>query len=304
MSKIDMLGLKNVSAERIMRILDGACEMKKLLLSGNKKVNALQGKSVFLMFYEPSTRTSSSFDAAAKMLGANCMSLAVKNSSVNKGETLIDTGRTIDSMAADIIVIRHSLGGAPHLLAGNVAASVINAGDGAGEHPTQALLDMFTITQHRGSIKGMKVAIVGDIKFSRVARSNIWGLTALGAEVSVCAPATLLPADIDRLPVKVCKDAREAVKGAGAVMALRLQLERQSGGLFPSIKEYNRYYGISTQLLQEADKGALVMHPGPINRGAEISSEAADGIMSVINEQVTSGVAVRAALMCELTGRL
>lgn len=297
MSKMNMLGLKSAPKELIDNILRHSDSMLDILLSGNKKHPALAGKSVYLLFYEPSTRTSSSFDTAAKMLGANCMSLAVGNSSVNKGETLIDTAQTLDAMGADVIVMRHSLGGAPTVFADKVNAAVINAGDGMGEHPTQALLDMFTIRKKRGSLDNLKIAIIGDVRFSRVARSNIWGLSAYGADIRVCAPATLMPADIGRLPVTVYNDPYKAAEDVDVVMGLRLQTERQSAGLLPSITEYNHYYGINQKLIGHAKDGALVMHPGPINRGAEINSDVADGINSVIREQVTSGVAVRAALM-------
>jgi aspartate carbamoyltransferase catalytic subunit len=301
MYKKDLLGLKDASAEFITQILDGAEKMKKILLGGQKRISLLSGKSVFLMFYEPSTRTSSSFDQAAKILGANVINLSVQSSSVKKGESLIDTGKTLDSMKADILVIRHCASGAAKLLAQNVNASVINAGDGQNEHPTQALLDMLTMREKWGSFKGRKIAIIGDIKHSRVARSNLWGLSAMGAEVVICGPATLMSPE---LPAKIAKTKEEAAQNADAIMGLRLQLERQDKGMFPSIREYHKYYGIDQELLKLAKKDALVMHPGPINRGAEIETQAADGEFSYINEQVTNGVAVRMALMAYLVGKL
>lgn len=256
------------------------------------------------MFYEPSTRTSSSFDQAAKILGANVINLSVQSSSVKKGESLIDTGKTLDSMKADILIMRHSASGAAKLLAQNVNASVINAGDGLNEHPTQALLDMLTMREKWGTFKGKKIAIIGDVKHSRVARSNIWGLSAMGAEVVLCGPATLMPADAEGFPAKIAKTKEEAAFGADAIMGLRLQLERQDKGMFPSIREYHKYYGIDQELLKYAKKDVLVMHPGPINRGAEIATQVADGEFSYINEQVTNGVAVRMAIMAYLTGKL
>ncbi|HEY8419608.1 MAG TPA: aspartate carbamoyltransferase catalytic subunit [Clostridia bacterium] len=301
MYKKDLLGLKGASAEFITQILDGAAKMKKLLLSGQKKISLLNGKSVFLMFYEPSTRTSSSFDQAAKILGANVISLAVQSSSVKKGESLIDTGKTLDSMKADILIIRHSASGAAKLLAQNVNASVINAGDGQNEHPTQALLDMLTMREKWGAFEGKKIAIIGDVKHSRVARSNIWGLTAMGAEVALCGPATLMSPE---LPAKIVKTKEEAAENADAIMGLRLQLERQDKGMFPSIREYHKYYGIDQKLIQLAKKDVMIMHPGPMNRGAEIETQTADGEFSYINEQVTNGVAVRMAIMAYLVGKL
>ena len=304
MSKLDLLGLKGVSKETITKILDGASEMKKILKSGKKKISLLEGKSVFLMFYEPSTRTSSSFDEAAKILGANTISLSVGSSSVKKGETLIDTAKTLDHMQADIIVIRHSVSGAPKLIADNVNASVINAGDGLHEHPTQSLLDMFTMREKWGDFSDKKIAIIGDIKHSRVARSNIWGLTAMGAKVTICAPATLMPMGWEAFPVTVAKTKQEAVKDADAIIGLRLQLERQDKGMFPSISEYFKYYGVEKSIIDLANKDVIIMHPGPVNRGAEIDTDSTDGIHSVINEQVTNGVAIRMSVLAYLTGKL
>jgi aspartate carbamoyltransferase catalytic subunit len=299
----DILGLKNMSADAITAILDRAAHYKKVIVSGNKKVADCSGKSVFLMFYEPSTRTSASFDHAAKILGANSVNLAVKNSSVNKGETLIDTGRTLQALGADVIVIRHGASGAPKLLAENVAASVINAGDGSNEHPTQALLDMFTMRERFGRIAGLKVAIAGDIKHSRVARSNVWGLRTMGAEVTLCAPETLKPAGIEGFGVKVVNNIDEAVKGADVIMGLRMQLERQESGLIPSIAEYSKFYGINKRVVGLAGKNAVVMHPGPVNRGVEITSEVMDMPNCLIDTQVTNGLAVRMALIKILTSK-
>lgn len=304
MYKKDLLGLKGASAEFITKLLDGAHKMKKVLLSGQKKISLLNGKSVFLMFYEPSTRTSSSFDQAAKILSANSINLAVSSSSVRKGENLIDTGKTLDSMKADILIIRHNASGVAKLLAQNVNASVINAGDGLNEHPTQALLDMMTMREEWGTLANKKVAIIGDIKHSRVARSNIWGLTAMGAKVTLCGPATLMPADLDKFPVTIAKTKEEAVADADAIMGLRLQLERQDKGMFPSIREYHKYYGIDSKLLEIAKKDVLIMHPGPVNRGVELETQVADGEFSYINEQVTNGVVVRMSIMAYLTGKL
>lgn len=304
MSKLDLLGLKGVSKETITKILDGALEMKKILKSSKKKISLLEGKSVFLMFYEPSTRTSSSFEDAAKILGANTISLAVSSSSVKKGETLIDTAKTLDYMKADIMVIRHSVSGTPKLIADNVKASVINAGDGLHEHPTQSLLDMFTMREKWGTLKDKKIAIIGDIKHSRVARSNILGLTAMGAKVTICAPATLMPMGVENFPVTVAKTKQEAAIDADAIIGLRLQLERQNNGMFPSISEYFKYYGIEKSITNLSKEDVIIMHPGPVNRGAEIDTDSTDGIHSVINQQVTNGVAVRMSVLAYLTGTL
>ena len=298
----DLLGLKDITGEEITIILNTASEMKKILAQGVKKVPHLQNKSVFTLFYENSTRTRSSFELAGKYLSACVSNLAVKSSSVQKGETLIDTGKTLDALQANVIVIRHGAAGAPKLLADNVKASVINAGDGMCEHPTQALLDMFTMREKFGKLEGLKVAIVGDIKHSRVARSNIWGLNKMGALVSVTAPSTLIPCDIDKMGAKVIPDIDTALKNVDVIMGLRMQLERQQeGGLVPSIREYHRYYGINRKRLELANKGAILMHPGPINRGVELTSDIADSLESVIEEQVLNGLAVRMALLFLLT---
>lgn len=297
----DLLGLKDISSEEIAEILATAREMKKILDQNVKKTPHLQGKSVATLFYENSTRTRTSFETAAKIMGANTTSISVANSSVKKGETLIDTGKTLDALLTDVIVIRHSMSGAPHLLAKNVRASVINGGDGMNEHPTQALLDIFTMQEKFSSLKGLKVVIAGDVKHSRVARSNLWGLNKLGAEVTLCAPATLLPAEVEKMGCTVVPDLDEAVAGANVVMALRLQLERQQAGLYPTADEYSRYYGVNEARMNLADSNAILMHPGPINRGLELTSGVADGESSMILEQVKSGVAVRMALLFLLT---
>ncbi len=293
----DLLGLKECSAEEICEILDTAEEMKKLLLSDKKQSDLLAGKALVTLFYENSTRTRSSFEIAEKYLGASEVNIAVANSSVQKGETLIDTGETLDAMKIDYIVIRHPMAGAPALLAKHVKASVLNGGDGMHEHPTQALLDMCTVREKSGRIKGLKVAILGDIKHSRVAMSNLYGFTKLGAEVYMYAPSTMIPKEIEKLGAHIAKSREEALEGADAVMGLRIQLERMNGGLFPSLSEYSRYYGVNDGLLKYAKKDAIVLHPGPVNRGVELTPQVIDGEKSVILEQVTNGVAVRMALL-------
>ncbi|MCI9086233.1 MAG: aspartate carbamoyltransferase catalytic subunit [Clostridia bacterium] len=295
--KKDLLGLKDLSAESITAILNEAQEMKKIVCQTEKKTKDLAGRTVVNLFYENSTRTRLSFELAAKYMSANAANITASGSSVQKGETLIDTAHTINAMGTDILVMRHSMSGAPHLIAPLVNASVINAGDGMDEHPTQALLDMLTIIEKKGSVKGLKIAIIGDIYHSRVVRSNIYGLTKLGAEVSVGGPSTLIPPEMEKLGVKVFNSVHEAVIDADVVMGLRIQLERQKSGLFPSIREYYRFFGIDEKRLKFAKPDALVMHPGPVNRGVEFSSSVIDGDQSVINEQVTSGVAVRMAVM-------
>ncbi|QNU68486.1 aspartate carbamoyltransferase catalytic subunit [Ruminiclostridium herbifermentans] len=299
----DLLGLRDISAEEIQYILETAKTMKYIVTSNNKKTAHLQGKSIITLFYENSTRTRLSFELASKYMGASAANISASSSSVSKGETLIDTGNTINMMGSDVVIIRHPMSGAPHLLAKNIKASVINAGDGMNEHPTQALLDMFTILEKKGTIKGLKIAIIGDILHSRVARSNIWGLTKLGAEVSISGPATLIPRDIDKLGVKVYSTVQEAILDADVVMGLRIQLERQKKGLFPTIREYSRFFGIDDKRLKLAKEDALVLHPGPVNRGVELASSVIDGEQSFINEQVTNGVAIRMALLYLLTRR-
>ncbi|MBW1942018.1 MAG: aspartate carbamoyltransferase catalytic subunit, partial [Deltaproteobacteria bacterium] len=266
------------------------------------KVPTLRGKSVVHFFYEPSTRTRTSFEMAAKRLSADTVSLSATTSSLVKGETLIDTARNLQAMNPDLIVLRHSSGGAPHLLAREVKAGVINAGDGINEHPTQALLDMYTIREQKGRIQGLKVAIIGDIAHSRVARSNIIGLTKMGAAVTVSGPPTMIPPQVESLGVRVVNDPAEAVKGKDVIMMLRIQLERQSEVLFPSLREYSTFFGLNRDMMKGAKKDVIVMHPGPMNRGVEIASEVADGPFSVILDQVANGVAVRMALLYLLIG--
>jgi len=299
----DLLGLKDLSAEEIEFILDTAKTMKLILSTKNKKTPHLQGKSIVTLFYENSTRTRLSFELASKYMSASSANISASVSSVAKGESLIDTGKTIDAMGTDVIVIRHPMSGAPHLLAKNVKASVINAGDGMNEHPTQALLDMFTIKEAKGSIKGLRVAIIGDIYHSRVARSNIWGLTKLGAEVCVAGPTTLMPPGIEKTGVKVFNTIQEALIDADVIIGLRIQRERQQKGLFPTIREYARFFGLDDKRLVLAKKDALILHPGPVNRGVELTSSVIDCEQSLINEQVTNGVAVRMALLYLLTRR-
>ncbi len=295
--KQNLHGLESLTADQIKNILSHAAEMKKVVLSDNKKIPNLQGKTVVNLFYENSTRTRTSFELAAKYMGANAVNIASGSSSVEKGETLIDTAETLNAMGTDILIMRHSMSGAPNVIAPLINASVVNAGDGMHEHPTQALLDMLTMIEHKGSIEGLKVAIIGDVYHSRVVRSNIYGLTKLGAEVSVGGPATLMPKDICKMGVKAYDNVQEAMIDADVVMALRIQLERQKKGLFPSVREYFRFFGIDESRMRLAKPDAIVMHPGPVNRGVELSSSVIDGDKSVITEQVTNGVAVRMAVM-------
>lgn len=299
----DLLELRGISALEIEEIIKTAETMRHILLSGNKKTPHLQGKSIVTLFYENSTRTRMSFELASKYMSAAAGNIAASSSSVSKGESLIDTGVTLDQMGTDVIIIRHPLAGAPHLLARHVRASVINAGDGMHEHPTQALLDMMTMRLHLGGLTGLKVAIVGDVMHSRVARSNIWGLQTMGADVVLCAPPTLLPHNIEQTGARIAPTVEDALENADVVMALRIQRERQQKGLFPSASEYFEYWGIDKKRLQLAKPNALVMHPGPMNRGIEISSDVADCPQSVIREQVQNGVAMRMALLYLLTRR-
>ena len=298
----DLLGLQNVSKEEIELILNTANSLKEIMSRDIKKVPTLRGRVVINLFYEPSTRTRTSFELAGKYMSADMSNLNVATSSVVKGETLIDTGKTLDAMATDIVIIRHSAAGAPALLGKSMKARIINAGDGYHEHPTQALLDMLTIKQYKGKIEGLKVAIIGDLAHSRVARSNFWGLTTMGADVVLCGPTTLIPRDLQKAGAKIITNMDEAVKDADVVMMLRVQLERQQKGLFPSIREYAEFYGLNKDRLKLAKADALVMHPGPMNRGVEIASDVADGLQSVIEEQVTNGVAVRMALLYLMGG--
>ncbi|MBI4974238.1 MAG: aspartate carbamoyltransferase catalytic subunit [Candidatus Omnitrophica bacterium] len=293
----DLLGLEELSKEEIELILYTAEGFKEVTTRQIKKVPALRGKTVVNLFYEPSTRTRTSFELAAKRLSADVINIVPESSSVTKGETLIDTGRNIEALRIDIIVVRHNCSGAPHILARSVKSSVVNAGDGWHEHPTQALLDMFTLKSKLTRIEGLNVSIIGDIAHSRVARSNIWGLTKLGAKVTVCAPRILIPEGIERMGVKVTDNLDEALKDADAINILRMQFERDEVLAFPSKIEYFKQYGITKERLTKCKKDIIVMHPGPINRGIEMSSEIADGANSVILEQVTNGIAVRMAVL-------
>ena len=295
--KRDFLAMADVSSEQIQELLVRADFMKKSILEGKKDMDLLKGKNVITLFYENSTRTRCSFESAAKYLGASTVGITTSGSSVKKGESLIDTAVTLDKMMADVIIIRHSVAGAPAIIAKHTKASVINAGDGMHAHPTQALLDMYTMREKFGSLKGLEVAIIGDVKHSRVAQSNIVGLSKMGAKVKVFAPSTLMPKGIENQPCKVCKNAKEAFEGSDVIMGLRIQLERQQKGLFPSIEEYSRFYGVSAERLKMCNKGAIVMHPGPANRGIEIDCDVLDSQVCYKDEQVTNGVATRMALL-------
>ncbi len=297
-----LLGIKDLTAEEIYYILDTAAGFKDVLQRDIKKVPPLRGKTLVSLFFEPSTRTKTSFALAAKRLSADFVNFSVNTSSVVKGETLKDTALTIQSLGADFVVIRHPSSGAPHFLSNILNMSVINAGDGANEHPTQALLDLFTIMSHKKKIKGLTVAIVGDIAHSRVAKSNIYALTKLGAKVRVICPPTLMPAEIEKIGVDVFHSIDDGVKKADVIMTLRLQLERQSKGFLPSLEEYFILYGLTSERLKLAKEDAIVMHPGPMNRGVEIETAVADGPQSVILEQVTNGLAVRMAVLYLLAG--
>lgn len=296
-TKKDLLGLEDLSRDEIELILSTAESFKEVSTREIKKVPALRGKTVVNLFYEPSTRTRVSFEVAAKRLSADVINIASETSSVRKGETLIDTGRNIEALKVDIIVMRHNYSGAAIMLARNVRASVVNAGDGWHEHPTQALLDIFTLKERLGEIEGLNVSIVGDIAHSRVARSNIWGLTKLGAKVTICAPKMLIPAQIEQTGVRVTSDIDEALRNADAVNVLRMQFERDEAGAFPKQLEYFKNFGITEERLGKAKKNIIVMHPGPINRGIEMSSGVADGPNSVILDQVTNGIAVRMSVL-------
>ncbi|MEI8175392.1 MAG: aspartate carbamoyltransferase catalytic subunit [Candidatus Omnitrophota bacterium] len=293
----DLLGLEDLSKEEIELILDTAESFKEVSERPVKKVPALRGKTVVNLFFESSTRTRTSFELAAKRLSADIVNIAMQASSVSKGETFKDTAKNIEAMKIDIIIMRHAASGSPHMLARAVPSSVINAGDGSHEHPTQGLLDMFTMKQKKGKIAGLKVSILGDITHSRVARSNIWGLNKLGAKVTVCGPQTLIPADAEKLGVRVTYSLKEALEDADVVNILRIQHERQQRGLFPSLREYVNRFGINKDVLKYAKKDIIIMHPGPINRGVEITPECADGPNSVILDQVTNGIAVRMAVL-------
>jgi len=299
----DLLGIEDLSPEEIIFILDTAKSFREILERPIKMVPTLRGKTVANLFFEPSTRTRLSFELAEKRLNADALSFSSVGSSVAKGETLLDTAKNILAMKVDCFVLRHVSPGAPHLLARELDVSVINAGDGAHEHPTQALLDLYTIRERKGRIKGLKMAIVGDITNSRVARSNIWGMGKLGAEVRVCGPPTLIPPDIEKMGVKVSYSPEEALEGVDVIMMLRIQKERQKGSLPPSLDEYREFFSLTEERLDLAREDALVMHPGPVNRGVELPARIADGRKSIILDQVTNGVAVRMAILYLLLGR-
>ena len=298
----DLLGIAELSSEEILLILDTAEAMKEVGQRAIKKVPTLRGRTVVNLFFEPSTRTRTSFEIAEKRLSADTLNVAIATSSVVKGESLVDTAMNIEAMAPSMIVLRHSSSGACHLLSRICRAGIINAGDGLHEHPTQALLDAFTIRERKGRLAGLKVSIVGDLLHSRVLRSNILLLTRLGAEVWVCGPATLIPPGLDRLGVRVTTSVEEAVADADVIMMLRIQLERMQGGFFPSLREYFSVFGMTRERLRRAKHDVIIMHPGPMNRGVEIASEVADGPFSVILDQVANGVAVRMAVLYLLAG--
>lgn len=301
-AKKDLINLSDLTVEEIWQVLDKAREMKQVLTGDDKKHPVLRGRSVINLFYENSTRTRSSFEFAGKYLGADVVNINTSSSSVMKGESLKDTALTLDRLAPDVIVMRHGCSGAHEILAKHVKARVINAGDGSHQHPTQSLLDLLTIVEHRQRLEGLKIAIVGDILHSRVARSDLWGFQALGADVTLCAPPTLMPSKVEQLGVKVTYHMDEAIKDADVIVMLRIQLERQKAGMFPSIREYAAFYGLNAQRLKLAKPDCLVMHPGPINRGVEITPEVADGMQAVIEEQVHNGLAVRMALLSIMGG--
>ncbi len=298
----DLLGLRDMSREEIEMILQTAVPMKDIIKRDIKKVPTLRGKALVTVFYEPSTRTRTSFEIAGKYLSADTVNLAVSTSSVQKGESLRDTIKTIEVMGFDVIVMRHAMSGTPHYVARNTDMRVINAGDGANEHPTQALLDLYTIKEKKGTLEGLAVTIVGDILHSRVARSNIYGLSKFGCDIRVVGPSTLMAPEIEKLGVKCYYDLEKAVAGADVVNILRIQKERQHSGLFPTLDEYANLYMIKKDKLKKAKEDVLILHPGPMNRGVEISSEIADGTQALIKEQVTNGVAVRMALLFLMMG--
>ena len=293
----DLIGLIDLTKDEITELLDVASEMKAHLKAGEKNLSYLKGKTATILFYENSTRTRTSFELAAKYLGAAVINIAAGSSSVAQGETLVDTGKTLDAQLNDFLIMRHPMGGAPYLLGKTVKAGVLNAGDGMNEHPTQALLDMLTMREHFGTLEGLKVAILGDIKHSRVAKSNLFGLKTMGAEVRMYAPETLIPTGIDKLGAILCKTREEAIEGADVIMGLRIQLERQQAGNFPSLNEYAEFYGVNGKLLALAKPNAIVMHPGPVNRGVELTGKVIDHDKSRIEEQVFSGIAVRMAAL-------
>ena len=298
----DLLGLEPLTTEQITRILDTAEPFKEISERAIKKVPTLRGATIVNLFFEASTRTRISFEFAEKRLSADTVNVASTGSSVQKGETLVDTARNLEAMRIDMVVIRHGASGAAQFLADRIESNVINAGDGTHEHPTQGLLDLLTLRDHFKRLEGIKVCIVGDVLHSRVARSNIWGLKKVGAEVAVCGPRSLLPNAIDDLEVEVFDRVEEAIEWADALNILRLQLERMQGGYIPSLREYNRVFGVSRERLERAPRDVLILHPGPMNRGVEIDSDVADGPFSVILNQVTNGIAVRMAVLYLLSG--
>ncbi|MDI6703134.1 MAG: aspartate carbamoyltransferase catalytic subunit [bacterium] len=298
----DLLGLQDLHPDEIRLILDTARSFREISERPIKKVPTLRGKTLVNLFYEPSTRTRTSFEIAAKRLSADIININVPQSSIVKGEGLKDTVKTIEAMEASIVVIRHGQAGVPHILAHMVKSSIINAGDGAHEHPTQGLIDMFTILEKKGSLEGLRIVIVGDILHSRVARSNIFGLTKMGAKVCVCGPPTLIPPKVEQLKVEVYYKLEEAIKDADVIMLLRMQLERQCPNLFPTLLEYTKLYGLNKERLRVASQDVLVMHPGPINRGIEITPDVADSHYSVICDQVRNGIAVRMTVLYLLSG--
>lgn len=298
----DLLDLVDFTREEIELVLQTAKSFKEVSTRDVKKVPALRGKTVVMLFFEPSTRTRASFELAAKRLSADTISVSSSGSSVCKGESIVDTARNLEAMNVDMIVVRHPSSGVPNILAEHLNAAVINAGDGCRAHPTQALLDMFTIKEKLGKIEGLNVGIVGDILHSRVARSNIWGLTKMGAKVTVCGPSTLMPVEVEQMGVKVSYDLNEVVEDCDVLMLLRLQQERQQNKFLPSIREYAKEFGVNRDRLKKAKKNILIMHPGPTNRGVELSADIADGEHSVILDQVTNGVAIRMAILYLLSG--
>lgn len=298
----DLLGIKELSPEEIQMVLDTAVSFKEVSTREIKKVPTLRGKTIIHLFFEPSTRTRTSFEIAAKRLSADAVNISVSTSSVVKGETLLDTALNLQAMEPDILVVRHGAAGAPNMLARALKASVVNAGDGFREHPTQALLDMFTVLEKKGRLEGIRLAIVGDIAHSRVARSNIYGFSKMGAKVRVVGPRTLMPVGIETLGVEVFHDLNAGIRDADVVMILRVQRERLQGSFFPSEREYARFFGLTPKALEQASPDLVIMHPGPMNRGVEISPEVADGPYSVILDQVTNGVAVRMAVLYLLSG--
>ncbi len=301
LQKKDLLGIRDLEVSEILSIIELAKDMKPIVLGRKAKLSTLKDKSIVTLFYENSTRTRLAFTMAGMYLGANVVDLGIATSSVQKGETLADTGITLDRMGIEYMIIRHSMSGASHLLAKNVNASVMNAGDGANEHPTQALLDLYTIYEKKGGYKDLKVTIVGDIAHSRVARSNIFGLTKLGAHVTLAGPGTLTAKSMEALGCEVTTDIKASVKNADVVMGLRIQMERQKGGLFPNLREYSQLYGLNEETFSYASEHAILMHPAPVNRGVELMPELIDSQVSVIDEQVTNGVAVRMAILTLLS---